>query len=222
VWRVFVLEKGEEYRCFQNGFLEKERMMERVILISLCSSLLWSCASGGKNVDATNPGIPEAEERANKGEPQGKFEYTQKQWFNVYRNGENDAGRLKILKDCNWETIEILNDFNWEIYGWMGSIKSMETLGNDVSILISHEQEGFEVIYKTDGFSIREGSQPYDINLYNEGDTVTFYGKVLYQERPLRGHRLRFEDSWAESGRMQQPQFLVDFTKIIAKVPRRF
>jgi len=129
-------------------------------------------------------------------------------------------GRAKILKDCNWETIEILNDFNWEIYGWIGSIQSMETLGNEVSISISHEQEGFEIIYKTDGFSIRAESQPYDIVLYNEGDAVIFYGKVLCQERPLSGPRLRFEDSWTELERMQQPEFLVDFTKIIPKVPK--
>jgi len=194
--------------------------MKRVILISLCSSLLWSCASRSKHGDATNPGMPEAEERTHKSEFQGKFENIQKEWSHGYRNEDNDAGRLRALKDCNWETIEILNDFNWEISGWMGSIQSMETLGNEISISISHEQEGFAVIYKTDGFSIREGSQPYDIILYNEGDPVIFSGKVLYQNRPLRGHRLRFEDSRTESGRMQQPEFLVDFTQIIPKIPK--
>jgi len=86
-----------EYRCFQNEFLEKERMMKRVILISLCSSLLGSCASGGKHGDATNAGMLEAEERTHKGESQGKFENIQKEWSHVYRDEEKDAGRLKIL-----------------------------------------------------------------------------------------------------------------------------
>jgi len=194
--------------------------MKMILLIFLFSSLLWSCASGGKRGDATHPGMPEAEERTHKSESQGKFENIQKEWSHVYRNEERGAGRLKILKDCNWETIEILNDFNWEISGWIGSIQSMGTLGNDISISISHEQEGFAVIYKTDGFSIRAESQPYDIVLYNEGDAVIFYGKVLYQERPLSGPRLRFEDSWTELERMQQPQFLVDFTQIIPKMPK--
>jgi len=156
---------------------------------------------------------------------QFKFEMLQSRRSQQYFNLNTAMSKSSLLKDCNRETVELLTDISpdWRLANWSARVKSVSTSGNSVKIVLSHKSSGgtFETVYRSDGYIDIQSGDFDDLELIEEGQKVSFSGRVVNQSSPLTGSgRLTFEDSFTETGRMEQPEFVVDFLEVTFRTPK--
>lgn len=191
------------------------------LLVLASATVAIGCAAVQEMMEEqTRQNVLMAERRGpSNSDEQSSFENLQARRSEQYFSAGTSMGKSSLLSDLNRETVVLLTDISpdWRLATWSARLKSVNTNGNTIKIVLSHKSYGgtFETLYISNGY-VSQGSGDFsDLEFIEEGKKVSFSGRIVNQATPLKSNgRLTFEDSFTETGRMRQPEFIVDFLEV--------